>query len=176
MWRHIKQANFTSHHTRDHHIGFLFTRSGIGKYNKCPRTFYLVLTTIPNYNWVTRISAHTFCWNFNSFHEVKFKCVLLIFSIPHHTKRKPSGVAESCAYRCVPRRTNLLLKMSNALCVLRPECAYCFWSHRLIHFFTGMTGWNSLILLMLSGFWKSVYWYFFTNIRNDFVFLVYEFG
>ena len=28
------QANFASHHTRGGHVGFFFTQSGIGKYNK----------------------------------------------------------------------------------------------------------------------------------------------
>ena len=28
------QANFASHHTCDRHVGFLFTRSSIEKYNK----------------------------------------------------------------------------------------------------------------------------------------------
>ena len=28
------QVNFASHHTRDRHVGFLFTQSSIGKYNK----------------------------------------------------------------------------------------------------------------------------------------------
>ena len=31
----------------------------LGKATECSITFYLVHTTLPNYNWVTRISAHT---------------------------------------------------------------------------------------------------------------------
>ena len=71
-------------------------------------TFYLVHTTIPNYNWVTRILANTLGGNFNSFYEVnqKFKRFLLFFSIPRHTKRKPSGGAKSSAYGCVPPHAN----------------------------------------------------------------------
>ena len=33
------QANFASHHTRGRHVGFLFTWSGIEKYNKISRYF-----------------------------------------------------------------------------------------------------------------------------------------
>ena len=45
---------------------------------KCAVSFYLVHTTIPNYNSVTRILAPILGWNFNSFYEVnqKFKCFL----------------------------------------------------------------------------------------------------
>ena len=35
---------------------------------KCSVSFQLVHTTIPNYNWMTRISAHTPSWNFKSFY------------------------------------------------------------------------------------------------------------
>ena len=33
------QANFASHHTRDRHVGFLFTWSAIGKYYKMSQNF-----------------------------------------------------------------------------------------------------------------------------------------
>ena len=33
------QSNFASHHVRDRHVGFLFARSGIGKYKKISRYF-----------------------------------------------------------------------------------------------------------------------------------------
>ena len=48
------QANFASDHTRDRYVGFLFTRSCIGKYNKMSR-YFLVHKAIPNYNCVTRV-------------------------------------------------------------------------------------------------------------------------
>ena len=35
----LYQANFTSYHTRDRHVGFLFARDGIGKYNKMSHNF-----------------------------------------------------------------------------------------------------------------------------------------
>ena len=35
------QANFESHHTRDSHVGFLLTQSGIGQYNKMSRYFLI---------------------------------------------------------------------------------------------------------------------------------------
>ena len=45
------QTNFASHHIYDRHVGFLFTRSCIGrKPTKWQVTFDLVHTTIPNYN------------------------------------------------------------------------------------------------------------------------------
>ena len=48
---------------------------------KCLVTFYLVHSTIPNYNSVTRILAHKLGGNFESFCEVnqKFMC----FSLSH---------------------------------------------------------------------------------------------
>ena len=53
------RANFASHVTRDRHVGFLLPQSGILKYIKMSRTFYLVHIAIPNYNRMTRILAHT---------------------------------------------------------------------------------------------------------------------
>ena len=54
------QANFASHLTRDRHVSFLSPHSGIGKKNQMSQNpFYLVYITVPNYNWVTRILAHT---------------------------------------------------------------------------------------------------------------------
>ena len=56
------------------------------------RTFYLAHIIIPSCNWVTRILVHTLYWIFYSFYEVnqKFKHFCSFFSIPRHTKRKPS--------------------------------------------------------------------------------------
>ena len=72
---------------------------------KCPVTFYLVHTTVPNYNTVTRILALTLGINFTNH---KFKRLLLFFSIPRHTRRKPSVGEKSCAHRCVLLRANSL--------------------------------------------------------------------
>ena len=41
------QADFTSHHTRDHHVGILLTRSSIGNYNKMSP--YFLLSPYRNY-------------------------------------------------------------------------------------------------------------------------------
>ena len=102
------QANFASHHTHNRHVGFLLAWRGIGKYNKMFRYFFLV-NTIPNYNSVIRILAHTLGGNFESFCEVNQKLKhFLFFSIPHHSKRKPGGRAKSRAYRYIPRRPNPL--------------------------------------------------------------------
>ena len=67
------QANFASHHTRNCHVGFLFTCDGIGESDKCSITFYSVYTTLPIFNRVTRISAHPLRWNFTFFREVNRK-------------------------------------------------------------------------------------------------------
>ena len=78
---------------------------------KCPVTFYLVHTTIPNYYRVTGTLAYTRGGHFKPFGKVNqtFKCFCCFFSI-HHTKGKPSGGAKLCTYRCVPRRANSLLR------------------------------------------------------------------
>ena len=57
-------------------------------------------------------SAHTLGWNFKSFHEVNRKFERVFFSIPRcYKKRKPGYVAKSCAYRCISRRANPLLRI-----------------------------------------------------------------
>ena len=66
----LYQANFASHHTRNRHVGFLSQGVALEYTLKCPITFYLFHTTIPNYNWVKRASTNTLSWNFNSFYEV----------------------------------------------------------------------------------------------------------
>ena len=73
--------------------------------------FYLVHSTISNYNWVTRILAHTLGGNFESFCEVNpvFEHFVLFFSIPRHTKGNPSGRAK--LYRCILHRANPLLPL-----------------------------------------------------------------
>ena len=75
------QANFASHHTRNRHVSFRFTRAVLENTTKCSVTFYLVHTTIPNYNSMTRILAHTLDGNFESSCEVnqKFKRVFFLF-------------------------------------------------------------------------------------------------
>ena len=69
------KANFASHRSRDRHVGFLLAWHGIEKHNKMSCSFYLVHTTVPNYNRVTRVLAHTLGGTFKSFCEVnqKFK-------------------------------------------------------------------------------------------------------
>ena len=61
--------------------------------------FYLIHTTIPNYNRVTRILAHTLTLGekFKSFCVVNQKVqeffVVVVFPIPRHKKGKPGGGA-----------------------------------------------------------------------------------
>ena len=82
------QANFASHHTRDGHVGFLFTWSGIGKYNKMSR--YFLLSSY--HNTKLQLSDKNICtysrWKFYFFlwSKLKVQAFLLFFSIPHHTK------------------------------------------------------------------------------------------
>ena len=53
------QANFASSHTCDRHVGFLLPCDGTGKNNKIIHSFLSSsYTTLPNYNWVTRILVH----------------------------------------------------------------------------------------------------------------------
>ena len=105
------QTNFASHHTRNLHVGFLFTWSGIGKYKKMSRCFLFssyhytkLQLSDKNISTRTRVEILILLWS-----KSKFKRFWLFFSIPRHTKRKPSGGAKSCAYGCVSRRSNPLL-------------------------------------------------------------------
>ena len=158
------QAIFASHHTRDRHVGFIFTWSGIGKYNKTSWNFLFDSYHGPNYKWVTRISAYTLGWNFNSFRKVyqKFKrFFVFFFSILRHTERKPSGMAKSCIYRRVPCHANLLLCGS----VLRfDQKQYLFkspWCPKLIHLFCCRLNpkcnyyWSPMVKLWSPGSWGS---------------------
>ena len=73
---------------------------------KCPVTFYLVHTTIPNYNWVTRIiSTHT-GWNF--FLRIRklkvsafFCCFSLYCAIQKGNQATVQNRAHMGAYRVV---------------------------------------------------------------------------
>ena len=56
-----------------------------GKATKCFITFYLVYTTLPNYNQRTRISAHTLGWNFNSFHGANPQVFFFFFPLPSYS-------------------------------------------------------------------------------------------
>ena len=59
------QANFASHHTRDRHIGFLFTKSGIGKYNRM--ACYFLFSSYHNVKFQLNdkniILEHTLGWH-----------------------------------------------------------------------------------------------------------------
>ena len=93
------QTNFAIYHTCDPHVGFLLAWNGIGKHNNM--SHYLGLhTTIPNYNRVTRISAHTLGGKFESFCEVnqKFQHFCSFFSsISCHTKgNQAAGQNRAC--------------------------------------------------------------------------------
>ena len=80
------QANFASHRTRAWH--------DIGNTTKYSVTFYLVHTTIPNHNRVTRIIiTHTLGGNFKSFCQLnqKFQRFWLFSSTLRRTKGKQAA-------------------------------------------------------------------------------------
>ena len=87
------QANFASHHTRDCHDGFLFTRSGIGKCNKMSR--YFLFNSYHNTKLQLsdeKISTHSFEILILSMKWIKsFKRFLVVFlytaSYKKETKR-----------------------------------------------------------------------------------------
>ena len=127
------EANFASHHTCDCHVGFLLAWRGIGKHNKMPHYFYLVHTTISNYNRVTKISTHTPVGNFKSFCEVnqKFKHFFFLFFvfcfsfIPRHTKGNQTARqnrARIGAYRIVQ---TLYSEFDHNLAVTSMQCCDC---------------------------------------------------
>ena len=117
MWRHIKPilqviALATAMLVSSLHGAVLENRT------KCPVTFYLLHTIIPNYNWVTRVLAHTLSCSFNSFYEVnqKLKRFLLFFSIrpiekgnqggggQNHARMGPYHIVQTLYYHiCVKR-------------------------------------------------------------------------
>ena len=131
------QANFASHRTRNRHVGFLSARHGIGKYNKFSVTFYLVHTTIPNYNRVTRILGYTLGGNFESFCGVnqKFKRFLLFFSVPHHKGNQVAGQNRT-PYRCVPRHANSLFLVSGCGLACQQEISLALAKTLPIHYLT----------------------------------------
>ena len=81
MWRHIKQIlqviiPKTAMLVSSPH------RMVLSKATKYFITFNLVHTTLPNYNWVIRISAHTFAWNSKYFQvNWKFKHFFVLFFV-----------------------------------------------------------------------------------------------
>ena len=101
-------ANFASHHTRDRHVGFLFPQSGIVKHNKMSQNFSF--SSYQNTKLQVsdkNISTHTWV-KFKSCYEVNQIACFVVFLHTLLYKRKPNGIAKSCAYRCVSRRANPL--------------------------------------------------------------------
>ena len=110
MWRHIKQIWQVIILASVMLVSFPH-EAVLGKTTNCSITFYLVHTTLPNNNRVTKISAHTLGWNFKSLHEVNRKLKLFCCFSPYH--KKPRAAAKSCARRCVQRRANSLFFILN---------------------------------------------------------------
>ena len=108
------EANFESNHTRD---GSSSHTAALENTTKCPITFYLLHTTIPNYNLVTRLLEHTFSGNFDSFYEVnsKFKHFLFFYTKPY--KKKGNQAAWQ-------NRANPLYYMEGKDAVCNPLCHY----------------------------------------------------
>ena len=89
---------------------------------------------------VTKILKHTLCWKFKSCYKVnqKKKQVLLFFSMPHHTERKPRSGEKSRAHACVQRRANPLLTnlSKSTLLVAAGEATSCVLDRKHdFHFF-----------------------------------------
>ena len=94
------QAILQVHQTRGHHVVFLFTRSGIEKYNKM--SCYFLFNSYNNIklhlsDTLTRIFAYSLGGNFNSFYKVNlnFKrfvvVVVFIYTAPYKNKTKQRG-------------------------------------------------------------------------------------
>ena len=91
----------------------------LGKATKCFITLYLFYTTLPNYNKVTKISAHIPRMKFHIFNEVnrKFKHAFFLFSfiqrcvkgnqemLPNHVHVGAYRVVETIY--CVPPHSSL---------------------------------------------------------------------
>ena len=113
------QANCASHHICDHHVGFLLACMTL--YRKTQQNVpELFIKFLAQYQIITQSDKnkkHTIDGNFELLCAVnqKFKRFLLCLSIPHHTKRKLSGLAKLCTYRCVPRCANLLFTKNHDL-------------------------------------------------------------
>ena len=80
---------------------------------KCLKPFNLIHTTIPNYNWVTRILAHTLDFILSpAKNYIKSNSMFCCFSLYHMLQKKKSrSGAKSCAYRCIPSRAHPLCWM-----------------------------------------------------------------
>ena len=50
--------------------------------------FYLFHTTLPNFNRVIGISAHTVGWNYKSFHKVNWKFMYVLLFFPYRPVKK----------------------------------------------------------------------------------------
>ena len=98
------QANFAGHHTRNHHVGFLFTCDSIGKSNKM---FHYFLFS--SYH-ITRLQPND--KNISTYTWMKFQIlpwsvskVLAVFVAFLHTAlcnlRKPRDFEKLCACKCV---------------------------------------------------------------------------
>ena len=113
MWKYT--ANFASNRTRDCYVGFFLAWHDRETQQNCPVSFYLLHTTVPNYNRVTRILAHTLGGNFKSLCKVNQK---LFFSIPHHTKGNQMA-GQNCAAigECRVVKTLYMLSTEDSRCL-----------------------------------------------------------
>ena len=86
------QAKFASH-TRDHHIVFPVHSMVLKNATKCFVACYLVHTMLPNYCWVTRISAQTLGWNFGKINPMKWieNSSVFLYTMPYKKETKRHG-------------------------------------------------------------------------------------
>ena len=81
---------------------------------KCPIAFHLICIIILNYNWVTRILAHTLRWNLKSCYKVlksKITTCFVVFLNTTLYKEETKEWTSICAYKCVPHHANPLLRI-----------------------------------------------------------------
>ena len=89
------QANFASHHTSDHHLGFLSARNGIGKCNKMAH--YFLFSSYNNTKLQLsdkNISTHTLLklkipsWSKS---KVQAFFVIFLYTVPYKKETKRRG-------------------------------------------------------------------------------------
>ena len=87
------QASFASHHTCDHHVGFLFTPDGIGKNNNMFQ-YCVLFYFIPHYQitteWQEYLHTNLIAIS-NPLYEVNQKLKHFFPSLPHCTKGTRRG-------------------------------------------------------------------------------------
>ena len=106
-------GNFASHHTCDHHVGFLFAWPSIEKHNKMFWNFYLGQTMITNYNYATKIlHLKKIFENIDSLNpgmkKIRSDSVFCWFSVYRTVQNGNQGAWQNHVHVCVSRHANPL--------------------------------------------------------------------